>query len=188
MTVRFISFDSPLDRRAAGRLITLLNRCWPDSGSSHAARVEKYLGSRKTKLKDYSKHAGFFSIETQGRFVAHAGIFPRTIKYDGGSMIVMALAGVCVEPAFRRRGLGRMVVEAAFEKVKDGRYPLSLFQTIHKYSDFYSRFGCVPVNNRFVDSSSSQTDANPWWNEVVMIYTASHDWPDGTVDLCGPGY
>ena len=51
------------------------------------------------------------------------------------------------------------------------------------------KLGARCVSNRFVNSTNTEApEANPWWDEHVMIFPDTYDWPDGTIDLPGPGY
>jgi len=128
-----------------------------------------------------------FIVWEEDEPVAALVIYPHPITTARGELTVMALAGVRAHPAQRGRGLGRLIVEAAFGEVDAGRYPVSLFQT--GIPAFYEKLGCRRVTNRFVNSlHPEEPDENPWWDENVMIYPASYAWPDGTIDLKGPGY
>jgi hypothetical protein len=61
--------------------------------------------------------------------------------------------------------------------------PLSLFQT--GVPEFYEAMGARLVTNRFVNGESQE---NPFWDTCEMIYPATAGWPDGPIDLNGPGY
>ena len=83
--------------------------------------------------------------------------------------------------------MGRNVAGWAFEKAGQPGLEVVLFQT--GVPEFYEKLGARCVSNRFVNSTNSAApEANQWWNEHVMIYPNSFDWPDGTIDLLGPGY
>lgn len=100
----------------------------------------------------------------------------------------MALAGVCVDPAVRGTGLGRAVVEAAFALVDGGVFPFALFQAPERVRSFYEKLGACPVENRIVNSLAGEPARNPFRDEVVMRCPASAPWPEGKIDLLGPGY
>jgi len=84
-------------------------------------------------------------------------------------------------------GLGKKIVLAAFERVDHGEFFASLFQT-GKARRFYERLGCYVVDNPFVDSTADDPKANPWNDDVAMIYPGDGEWPTGEIDLNGPGY
>src|SRR2546426_9716654 len=99
----------------------------------------------------------------------------------------MALSGVCVLSAHRRRGLGAEIVRRTFERIHGGEFGVSLFQTT--IPAFYKKLGATLFTNRFVNSrNESHPDANPWHDEWVMIYPRSYSWSQGPIDLNGPGY
>ena len=50
------------------------------------------------------------------------------------------------------------------------------------------RLGARVVTNRFVNSLAADPGARPFWDPVTMVYPRSFDWPEGTIDLQGPGY
>lgn len=132
------------------------------------------------------------------RALAHALLFPRDIQTPAGPLRIAELAAVCSHPDHRGRGrgLGRDVVRAAFKRIDDGAYPVSLFQT--GVPDFYARLGARTVENKFInsrwqppregESPGHGTREAPWWNPHVMIYPATYNWPEGEVDLLGPGF
>jgi hypothetical protein len=119
--------------------------------------------------------------------IAAADTFAREVHHANGPLRLMALASVCSMPARRGQGLGRLATLAAFSRVDRGEFPLSLFQT--PVPDFYARLGARLVTNRFVNRRHAEDPAkNPFWDPHVMIYPAHAAWPEGVVDLNGPGY
>ncbi|MFW6061480.1 MAG: GNAT family N-acetyltransferase [Planctomycetota bacterium] len=125
-------------------------------------------------------------VRGSGGIIAKAHSFGREIATPRGRLRVMALAGVCSAPDHRGEGLGKAVAQAALARVDGGEFPLSLFQT--GVPDFYRKLGARCVGNRFVDSQADDPQANPWWNDYVMIYPAEADWPEGEIDLLGPAW
>jgi len=122
------------------------------------------------------------------RVAAMAKVFPREIQTPAGRMTVLALAAVCSAPDLRGQGYGKAVIEAAFDLVRDGTFPLALFQTTHKVRPLYEKLGARVVDNAFVNSLAHDPAARAFWDEVVMIYPADAPWPDGPVDLLGAGW
>lgn len=122
------------------------------------------------------------------RVIAHAAAWPRTIGTSEGELTILTLAQVATDPTRRGEGLGKAVVEAVFEVVDNGLLAHSLFQTSHRVRPFYEKLGCTLVTNRIVNSLGDDPEANPFWDEVAMRYPASQPWPDGEIDLRGPGY
>lgn len=119
--------------------------------------------------------------------IAVAETFAREINHADGPMTVMALASVCSSTARRGQGLGRAVTRSALERVDRGEFPLSLFQT--PVPAFYARLGARTVENRFYNSRAPRDpQANPFWDPHIMIYPATAAWPNGPIDLGGPGY
>ena len=101
----------------------------------------------------------------------------------------MALGGVCTHPEKRGLGLGAAVVRAAFSRVDNGSFPVSVFQT--PVVDFYKGLGAaVCENNRWVDrKNEADPTAHPWVpGETLMYYPATFDWPSGEIDINGGQY
>lgn len=120
--------------------------------------------------------------------LAHAKVFGRRVRTEQAPMDVLGLAGVFSIPEVRGRGLGRIVVRAAFDLVDRGAFPHCLFQTSKSVRGFYESMGARKVSNRITDSFAEQPDVCPFWDEEVMRYSGRQEWPRGTIDLCGPGY
>jgi predicted N-acetyltransferase YhbS len=123
----------------------------------------------------------------EGRLAGHAFTFERPVQIGGVETPVMALAQVCVEPASRGNGLGARLVRQAFQRLQSERFPLSIFQTT--VPAFYEKLGARVVDSRFVDSRNlADPGARPWKDGAIMIYPLDYNWPDGPIDLNGPGY
>jgi hypothetical protein len=80
------------------------------------------------------------------------------------------------------------MAQAAFNLVDDGTFPFSLFQTTVDVKAFYERLGAMEIHNRFINSAAEDPTASPWWSPVVMRYPAKPGWPEGQIDLRGPGW
>lgn len=159
----------------------------PDRGPVERAEQLKRMG------QDYDGPAPrapiSFVVWSDGRAIAHAMTFARTIAVGGRELVVMALAMVASDPDRRGEGLGAAVTRAAFGRIDAGDLPSALFQTSHRVRPFYEQIGCRIVENRIVNSlSEGDPEANPFWDDVVMRYPASAPWPDGVIDLRGRGY
>ena len=76
---------------------------------------------------------------------------------------------------------------------------MEIFSVIHPSSEN----GCVkikyflwvlnkillPFKNIFFNSTdANDPNANPWWNEYVMIFPSNANFPLGDIDLNGNGY
>jgi hypothetical protein len=79
-------------------------------------------------------------------------------------------------------------VRAIFDLVDHGPFEHSLFQTSHQVRPFYEKLGAGLVTNPIVDSLAADPSVNPFWDEVVMRYPAVKHWPEGEIDLRGPGF
>jgi predicted N-acetyltransferase YhbS len=182
-----------LDRRRLSQedalaISQLIVSIWPKPGRT----AETLATEMVARWQDYGgperQHPRSFVVREGDRVIAHASFDPRAIGTSQGDMTVLALARVCTDPAVRGRKLGQAVVRRTFELVDDGSFLFSLFQTTDDVQPFYDNLGAVRIHNRFVNSLADDPRANPWWSPVIMRYPSGPGWPEGEIDLCGPGY
>lgn len=164
----------------------LLCLVWPKPGRTVASRVRTM--TREIESADEEMSPRGYVVRENGAAIAFGQMLPRLIGSAEGDVAIAGLARVCTHPDHRGRGLGERVVRAAFELIDQGDFRASLFQTSPAVRPFYERLGCAQVDNRIVNSGGDDPDANPFWDEVVMRYPAKGRWPNGTIDLRGPGY
>jgi predicted GNAT family N-acyltransferase len=173
------------DARAVAELLCTI---WPKPGRTVEVRMAELMDYWKDYEGPEDEHPRLFVIREEDRVIACASVAPRTVGTSRGDMTVQALARVCTDPAARGRGLGQRVVRAAFELVDRGPFPFSLFQTSEKVRPYYEKLGAVVATNRIVNSRGDDPTKNPFWDIVVMRYPAGPGWPEGEIDLRGPGW
>lgn len=186
-------FDSALSMDEIVAVVSLLNTVWPSEDMTLPELVEAFPEVRRRHRLSGSEGARpslRHLVWDSGELIAHALTFERRVSPGDEhrrEITVMALSGVCVAPSHRGKGLGAKVVRRAFERVDSGEFPVSLFQT--DLPSFYHRLGAKVVGNRFVNATSEvDPNANPWNDQWIMIYPEAYKWPDGAIDLNGPGY
>ncbi len=182
IALRTISED---DAQGIAELIVSI---WPKPGRSVESFTEEILRQGTEYQGPQRQEPRSFLIREGGRVIAHSGAAPRTIRTPQGDITVLALARVCTDPAVRGRKLGDAVVRATLALVDRGEFPFSLFQTSDDVRPFYERLGAVVVDNRFVNSLADDPIADPFWAPVRMRYPSTGDWPEGEIDLRGPGW
>jgi len=176
---------SPAQAEAIGALIDLV---WPKPNMTAADRAAQQLAlGRQYQGPDVHAPRALVVMDG-GRVVAHAAMLPRRIGTSAGEMMIGGLSRVCTAPDVRGRGLGELVVRAAFGLVDAGDFAFSLFQTNRSVQRFYEKLGAVVVENPIVNSLAADPTANPFWDELAMRYPRDGRWPEGTIDLRGPGY
>jgi predicted N-acetyltransferase YhbS len=175
---------SAADARAIAELLCAI---WPKPG-----RTVETLSAELLKPPPYegpdSQHPRSFVVRENGRVIAHASAIPRTLATSDGVLTVLALARVCTDPAARGRKLGQAVTRAAFDMVDNGTFSFSLFQTSEAVRPFYERLGALQIDNRFVNSLGADPTATPFWDRVIMRYPSGPGWPEGEIDVRGPGW
>ncbi|MEM8864162.1 MAG: GNAT family N-acetyltransferase [Planctomycetota bacterium] len=170
---------------AIGRLMA---STWPKPGKDAAIRAASLIKLGADAHGPEALASRSFVVLDGTKVIAHAAMQPRELQTTAGPLWVMGLGAVCTDGAYRGQGLGTTIVKAAFEMIDAGVAQHSLFQTSHEVRPFYEKLGSCLVENRIVDSTADDPAANPFWDDVVMRYPAEADWPEGEIDLRGPGY
>ncbi len=161
--------------------IALEYATWPTKKPDLRSEAEKVWTYRNRSVG----RQAFFAFDQ--KLLGYAEIFPRVIHTGKGSIKIMGLGSVCVDLEARGSGLGRKLVEACFDVVDKSNADVCLFQT--GVPDFYKKFNGKCVNNVFVNRTDpDDPDKNPFWDDYVMIYPSSYNWPSGIIDLNGKGY
>ena len=132
------------------------------------------------------------SLDGPGLCVANAAALTRTVQTSRGLLTVSGLFDVATHPSVRGRGYGAAVVQEVFAAVDRGTYAFCLFQTGAAHP-FYEKLGAAVVTNPIVNShADTDPEANPFTDNLVMRYpadtTGRDPWPEGTIDLRGPGF
>ncbi len=167
-------------------IMSIINAIWPRGEKTTAElAADMYKGIRAGHIKPDSIH--YLVRNETGAVIGHANGHGREIMTADGKITILAICGVCVIPEYRKFGVGALMVRAAFERVDDGIFPLSLFQT--SVPGFYEKLGAKQVTNKFVNSLNADApDAIPWWDPNIMVYPAKRKWSEEAVDLLGPGW
>lgn len=168
---------------------SLVNSVWPHPEKTLEELVQGFRPAYQRYFAPYllSRPPIHFMAWREGRLAGQAFTFERPMFIGGVETPVMALAQVCVEPGFRGNGLGARLVRSAFQRLTSEQFRLSIFQTT--VPGFYEKLGARTVENRFINSRNpDDPGARPWKDGVIMIYPKDYAWPDGSIDLNGPGY
>lgn len=166
------------------KIMRLENTIWPHPKKSVAELAEEALVFSRQQSDNWVRR---YVVWEAGDAIAHARIFPRKIITPESELKIMALAGVCVNQKIQGKGLGKSLMESVFHDITLSPFPISLFQT--DVPGFYEKLGAKIVSNPFINSQKiAEPDANPWWGEYVMVYPDLANFPEGEIDLNGPGY
>lgn len=158
----------------------LMLKTWPKDGLTEEG-----------VFKDFKRHlfdpSGVYhlALSPEGRLLGCAKSYARRVNIGGRDCDIMALAGVAVEQECRGGGLGAALVRAAFARVDNGEFRLSIFQTA--VPGFYLKLGCAVVENPVINSFNP--GASPFWDPYIIAYPAAR-LPEKhhKIDLLGPGY
>jgi predicted GNAT family N-acyltransferase len=176
---------SDADARAIAELLV---RVWPDSHKTVEVRQQQLLDTGRDYDGVDQQAPRSFVIREAGQVIAHSAVIPRTIGTTDGELTIAGLGRVCTDPDQRGSGMGAVVVRPVFELVDQGLFSFSLFQTTTEVSPFYERLRCTAVDNPIVNSLAADELHSPFWDKVIMRYPDGPGWPEGEIDLRGPGY
>jgi aminoglycoside 2'-N-acetyltransferase I len=182
LVVRTADGISPEEAKGIAALIA---RTWPRPERP----VEEFAASiRRAEAFSRGRAPEHILAKEGGRLVGHAATALREVRIGEVDRTVLALAGVCVEARLRGSGLGREMVQEAFNRIERGDAPIGLFQTTEAVRPFYERLGSRVIDAEVVNSRADDPKARAFWDPVVMIHPGHAPWPRGTIDLLGPGW
>ncbi|NJN20454.1 MAG: GNAT family N-acetyltransferase [Leptolyngbya sp. RL_3_1] len=169
-----------LDKPLILQILKLQNSVWPaDKNIDHQYETYIHINTARPDLNALTAHEGT-------TLVGYAEAFSRVISYGEEQHQIGCLADVCVLPQRQGQGIGKAIVNAAFNLIETGEFQVFLFQT--GVPEFYLKLGAVLIDHQFINTKAAQPEKNPWWDQHVMIYPASFNWFDGVVDLNGEAF
>ncbi len=177
-----------LSEADARGIAELLVRVWPKSPKTVEVRQRQMLEMGRDHQGSDLQAPRSFVVREEGRVIAHSAVIPRTIGTSQGEITIAGLTRVGTDPNERSRGLGALIVRPVFELVDQGAFSFSLFQTTAEVSPFYEKLRCAAIDNPIVNSLAEDEHHSPFWDKVIMRYPDGPGWPEGEIDLRGPGY
>ncbi len=172
----------------ATEIAKLLVRVWPKSAKTLADRRDQLLAMGRNYAGPKAQAPRSYIICENDEVIAHSAILPRTIGTTAGDLVIAGLTRVGTAPEQRGRGLGEIIVRAAFAAVDAGTFPFALFQTTGVVRPFYEKLGATMVENPIINSLEHDAHGSPFWDKEIMRYPSKGSWPKGEIDLRGPGY
>jgi len=173
------------DASAIGELLAVV---WPNPEKPAKFRTQQMLEMSQGYTGSDAQAPRSYVIREADKVLAHAAILPRTIGTTAGEMTIAGMARVCSHPEQRGRGLGELIAKAALEPIDLGAFPYALFQTSPEVRPFYEKLGACVVENTIVNSLGEDPLVSPFRDKVIMCYPSGGAWPEGEIDLRGPGY
>lgn len=158
----------------------LLRAVWP-STDPHRTLEQDIQNLREENEGHYERDILFFD---QSELIGYARIYKRDIIADQRRIHNMALSSVCVKGGYQGHGIGKQIVQQAFEFVDTGKFECSLFQT--KVPDFYLKLGAGVIGNEVINSKNIHQ--KPFSDPFIMVYPANFEFGKGQIDLNGYGY
>jgi predicted N-acetyltransferase YhbS len=175
------SFSSDIKRNQVVDILELINLTWSDDDTETSVeeKVARFYDDHSEKI--------CHCLYQDKELVGYGESILLTIQIEANWLEILGLGGLNVHPDWRRKGCGRAIVEAIFKRIDSKEYPFFLFQT--GIPHFYEKLGCKEIKNKFINSNNhADPSKNPFWDEYVMVYPASTQWPTGTADLRREGF
>ncbi|WP_163753371.1 GNAT family N-acetyltransferase [Mycobacterium botniense] len=97
--------------------------------------------------RDQTGHVG---VVADGRLIAHAGWLPVELRIDERPLQAVGLGAVLVNRTWRGRGVGRVVVQAAQERMRQMGRPFGLLFCRQGLVRFYETLGWHPVADEVI--------------------------------------
>lgn len=92
-------------------------------------------------LKNINVPLQYFVIAERGTLISHALVGQRTIQHGGESYLLGGVGAVLTYPAFRKEGLGGLVVAAATDYIRASGADIGMLFTYPEIEHFYARYG-----------------------------------------------
>jgi GNAT superfamily N-acetyltransferase len=83
----------------------------------------------------------YFVVGEGQALFSHASVVTRTVECNGQSFSCSGISSAFTYPAFRKRGYGSQVVEAATQYLQASAFDLALLWTDADKAEFYGRWG-----------------------------------------------
>ena len=119
-----------------------------------------------------------------GRLVSQIGIVDRTIQAGGQTLSIAGVGGVATHPDFQRRGFARVLLQAAYEQMRQrGGYDFAMLFCGTLMIPYYTKRGYCLVHNPLYILQSGQRvlfDSNK-----MVRPLSGKPWPEGEVDVNG---
>lgn len=160
-------------------IVKLIKETWPPKEGKFETLEESLTWIFGSKPEE--KH---IIIKNDRQISGFAKRFLREIKIGEKRIRNMALACVCVKKNLRKNGLGKTIVEKAFEAIDNKEFDCSLFQTA--VPEFYEKIGARRIINKCINSCKD--NENPWWDPNIMIYPSNFETGEAVIDIMGNGY
>jgi len=138
-------------------------RCFPTSDSTD--RAERIRNDARCNISD------ILVAEENGRIVGSTTLIPQKVWTGGTEHAQGGVAAVQVDPDFRRRGLGHVLMKRIDQAHRERGFPLSM---LHPYSPvFYRRLGYAPIE-RWIELRL-RAAALPECEAAMSVRTATGD-------------
>lgn len=133
-------------------------------------------------------HFRLLAFADTGNLVGHLAVDYRMINDNGGLVSVFGISDVCVDPAFRRQGVGTALIQnlESLGKV----YGVDFLVLIASEQAWYLKQGFLPIDGTFkwlmIHKAQSLGIINRRLDRALMIKAlGSRKWEPGSVDFLG---
>ena len=174
------------DAHAIGELLAIV---WPHPEKSVEFRVQQMLAMGQGYTGSVEQAPRSFVIREEGTLLAHAAIVPANHWHDRwGNDHRRTGPRLCKSrtpwPWLRRADCK--------SGTRNRRRRTVLLRSVSKPRQqscpFYEKLGACVIENAIINSLAENPKESPFKDSVIMRYPSSGEWPEGEIDLRGPGY
>lgn len=122
-----------------------------------------------------------------GELVSQLGLLKREIRVGGAPITVGGVGGVATLPVWQRHGLATALMGAAAKFLQtEIKVSFGLLVCADETQPFYARLGWKTVATELWVLQGEIS--LPLRTIVMVLPLADQGWPQGKIDLCGPGW
>lgn len=131
--------DETLPADLKRQILAAHRREWPEGFDPRQPPRDRIQPARYRPLH--------FLLVERDLLVSYVGVVRTTLTHAGETYRTYGLSGVCTEPAFRRRGHGRNLVDAATDHIRGSDADIGLFSCPPARRGFYAAAGWTPMDD-----------------------------------------
>jgi len=134
---------------------------------------------------------GHFNVllDVDGEFSGFVGLMKREAMFDGRQKLIGGIRGLVIDPKWRKRGLGKIIMAEAHKVIfRTLKADLGFLLCLKELEPFYAALGWQTVRCQVFLNNKNQKVA---WTAVAMMLSRAADSPLETfqeIDLLGAAF
>lgn len=165
--------DSDVDAALDAELRTLLRACF--------TKPEDRVFETRRYFTEPPAHR-WLALDGD-RLVGHVAAHDKQLGSPHGDLRVLGVAEVSVTPTHRRKGLTRLMLEAAHQFGAENQFD---FAVLFGRAELYASSGYLPIANTIRVTPKEGPATVSVHEEAMCRALVGTEWPQGPIDLRGP--